>query len=615
MRARRTFAAAHLAIALGAAVPVTDDLLIRTDTVLKPGVYRVNDVRADGVIQILADGVTLDGTGVVIEGRGFRGYGIRMNGHTGLTLRNFTLRGFDYGIVIQDASSVLLENNDVSGNRKDETTGFLDIGCPGCYGGGILLLDVRASTVRRNVLTNQSTGLEIIGGGGNKVYANTLSQGPAGNEARQNSAWGIRLEGTTGNLVRGNLADYVDRERYGLSSGDSAGILLVSGAHGNRIVSNSLRHSGDGFFLGNSCARASHRNYVYGNDGSFSPHNAFEATFSSGNVFVNNQASDSDYGFWLGYSYDSRVSRNEIGRNRSSGIAIEHGHGNEIDRNRIAANSDGIRLWAADDTCLFPDCGTSCPSAGYRIHHNTVTGNADGLSIENTTGAVVSFSRIAGNESMNVLVLGHSTVSLLQNDLSCTGDCSLAVADFTLPAEEVSAAQNFWGTVDPAAIAQQIFDREDSPDRGKVTFEPFLTAPPRVPTPVLGCPGGELLEAPLAAGLRGARSTLSYEGLATLDVTGTGQASGRTRSDAFYLYAKADGTPMAPIHPRNGLVLAINNRPIEAWLVDGIPPYRPDHHYVFRIRAPRGALVFGVADATPADNTGAYRISLCGGGT
>jgi parallel beta-helix repeat protein len=614
MHVRRTFAAAHLAIALGAAVPVTDDLLIRADTVLKPGVYRVNDARADGVLQILADDVTLDGTGVVIEGRGFRGYGIRMNGHTGLTLRNFTLRGFDYGVLIQDASGVLLENNDISGNRKDKTTGFLDIGCPGCYGGGVLLLDVRASTVRRNVLTNQSTGLEIIGGGGNKVYANTLSQGPAGHEARQNSAWGIRLESTTGNLVRGNVADYVDRERYGLSSGDSAGILLVSGAHDNRIVSNSLRHSGDGFFLGNSCARASHRNYVYGNDGSFSPHNAFEATFSSGNVFVNNWAGDSDYGFWLGYSYDSRVSRNDITRNRSSGIAIEHGHGNEIDRNRIAANVDGIRLWAADDTCLFPDCGTSCPSAGYRIHHNTVTQNSNGLSIENTTGAVVSFSRIVDNGGFNVLVLGRKPVSLLQNDLSCI-DCSIAVASFMPAGEDVSAAQNFWGTVDPAAISRKIYDGGDDPSYGKVTFEPFLTTPPRTPVPILGCPGGELLEAPLAAGLRGARSTLAYEGLATLDITGTGQAAGRARSDAFYLYAKADGTPIAPEHPKNGLVLAINNRPIEAWLVDGIPRYRPDHHYVFRIRAPRGALAFGVADPTPADNTGAYRISLCGGGT
>jgi hypothetical protein len=114
--------------------PVTDDLVIRGNTVLKPGTYTVNDARADGVIQIAADHVTLDGAGVVIQGSGFRGYAIRMNGHSGLTLRNFTIRGFDYGISIENASNVTIETSDVSGNRKGTQTGFLDIGCGGCYG-------------------------------------------------------------------------------------------------------------------------------------------------------------------------------------------------------------------------------------------------------------------------------------------------------------------------------------------------------------------------------------------------------------------------------------------------------------------------------------------------
>src|ERR1700712_3838431 len=87
-----------------AQVPVTDGLVIHGNTVLKPGTYTVNDAQADGVIQIAADNVTLDGTGVVIQGTGFRGYAIRMAGHSGLTLRNFTIRGFDYGISIENAS-------------------------------------------------------------------------------------------------------------------------------------------------------------------------------------------------------------------------------------------------------------------------------------------------------------------------------------------------------------------------------------------------------------------------------------------------------------------------------------------------------------------------------
>jgi len=400
--------------------PVTDNLVVRKNIRLRPGVYRLRDVDGDGIIRIEGDHITLDGTGVTILGEGFRGVGIAMNGHTGLTLRNFDVRGFDYGIRIENASDVTIVNSNISGNRKDTTTPFLNIGCDACYGGGILLRNVSSSTIRGNTLTNQSTGLEMIDSHHNLVLANTTSSPPAGNEAQQNSCWGVRLSGSTHNLVRGTIADYVDRERYGLVSGDSAGILLVSGSHDNRIASNSLVHSGDGFFLGNSCTRASHRNYVYGNDGSFSPHNAFECTFSDSNVFENNLASHSDYGFWLGYSYNTRVVGNEITDNRHSGIEIEHGRGNVIDHNSIDRNATGIRLYG-DETCGDPDCGASCPSAAYQIHDNTLAFNTTGVAAAETHTLAILRNQFAGN-GWNVRVgeAPSTDVDLVHNDLACT---------------------------------------------------------------------------------------------------------------------------------------------------------------------------------------------------
>jgi parallel beta-helix repeat protein len=458
---------------------VVDNLIVTSNIVLQPGTYTVDDVGSDGVLQIAADNITLDGTGVVIRGKGFRGYGIQMNGHTGLTLRNFNIQGYNYGILIQNASNVLIENSDISSNRKDTTTFFLDIGCGGCYGGGILFRNVTASTVRGNTLTNESTGLEIIDGGTNKVYNNLASEGPEGNELRQDSCWGIRLDHSTGNLVRGNTADYVDRRRYntGGDSGDSAGFLLVAGAHDNRIISNSFTHSGDGFFLGNWCDRASLRNYVYGNDGSFSPHNAFEATFSSGNVFDRNWANDSDYGFWLGYSHDSRVTRNEISRNLSMGIAIEHGYSNEIDRNNLTRNPSGVQLWANETACL---CGTVCPSATYSIHHNNATLNTVGLSIDNTAGAAAWRNQLVDNGYRNVRALGQSTsVTVTHNNLSCSNSqvpplCQIAVADEMVFGFDVSAIRNSWGTTNATTISALIFDHADDPSRGTVFFQPFL---------------------------------------------------------------------------------------------------------------------------------------------
>lgn len=465
-----------------AQVPVTDGLVIHGDTVLQPGTYTVDDTASDGVIQIAADNVTLEGAGAVIQGTGLRGYAIRMNGHSGLTLRHLTIRGFFYGIRIDDASGVTIEDSDVSGNLKDTQTEFLDIGCGGCYGGGILLRNVSSSTIRGNTLTDESTGLEIIGGSGNQVSGNLLSEGPAENESHQDSCWGIRLEGSTDNVVSDNRADFVDRERYGLSSGDSAGILLVAGAHRNQILSNSITHSGDGFFLGNSCARASNDNYVAHNDGSFSPHNAFEATFSSGNVFDHNKADHSDYGFWLGYSHDGRVTGNEIAANASAGIAIEHGHGNEIDHDSVTQSPWGIRLWAADTTCLFVECGTSCPSADYNLHDNTITANSTGLSIENTDGAAVTSNRLASNRSRNVLVAGQSPgVVLSHDDLSCRRSgrnrCQFAVENGMPEGSVVDASNSYWGITSTAAIPGLILDHRDNRGRGTVLFLPILRKP------------------------------------------------------------------------------------------------------------------------------------------
>ena len=301
----------------GAPVPhpgrrIVDDMVIRRSVQLRPGVYRIRDVAGDGVIQIQGDDITLDGTGVTLIGEDFQGIGLVMNGHTNLTLRNFHIRGFRYGIRIENASQVVIRNSDISGNFKDTTTTFLHMREGGLYGGGILFRNVHDSLVAHNVLTDQSIGLEMIDSDDNRVLDNTTSSGPEGNETGQNSCWGVRLDGSSRNLVRGTIADFVDRQRYGLRSGDSAGILLVNGSHDNRIVSNSMTHSGDGFFLGNGCEVASHHNYVWGNDGSHSPHNAFESTFSDGNVSERNRADGSDYGFWPGSSYNSRVARNQI---------------------------------------------------------------------------------------------------------------------------------------------------------------------------------------------------------------------------------------------------------------------------------------------------------------
>ena len=56
-------------------------------------------------------------------------------------------------------------------------------------------------------------------------------------------------------------------------------------------------------------------NVIAYNDGSWADAVAFEGTFSERNVFYENRASDSRYGFWLGWSFNTLVLDNTIERN------------------------------------------------------------------------------------------------------------------------------------------------------------------------------------------------------------------------------------------------------------------------------------------------------------
>jgi hypothetical protein len=131
-----------------------------------------------------------------------------------------------------------------------------------------------------------------------------------------------------------------------------------------------------------------------------------------------------------------------------------------------------------------------------------------------------------------------------------------------------------------------------------------------------GCQGGENLVTPFTGGTLAVTSALTYTGLDTVTVSGVGQASGGTYSDAFYLFADSNGNPITPQHPTGqyNWVLCINGQRAEL-LIPGqqVPAYRPDHRYRFQINAPDGLLTFGVNDGYGPDNTGQYIIGLCGG--
>lgn len=386
------------AVSAGTVTPA-DGMVITEDTVFTPGEYSL----PNGV-SIGADGVTLDMNGAVLVGTGFQNYGVTCLGYDNVEIRNGVARGYYYGVRLRNGATLRVLDCDLSDNWVDPASlgpnaPFLSInvgpnlGDRTNLGGGLFVRSVSNATIRGVTAQRGENGIDLYFVTDSVIENNNCSD---------NTGWGIHLHSSSNNTIAGNVCDRCTRAGLG----DSAGMLVVMGSGNNQFLHNSFQYSGDGFFIGNEAGCPSNNNYLEGNDGSFAGANAFEATFSSSNQFINNIADGSNYGFWLGYSHSGNVIRgNSIRANNQSGIEIEHGQSNLIENNQIIGNggsgivlrTDGIvHFPAAQFPCLeLPDQATS---RAYTIQGNVVHSNfGQTIDLIATTDSLIINNLFAGN--------------------------------------------------------------------------------------------------------------------------------------------------------------------------------------------------------------------------
>lgn len=364
----------------GAVVP-TDGMEIRCDTRLASGVYHLPNG-----IRIAADGITLDGAGALIVGSNRTGTGIRLEGRRGVTVRTVRLRDFHHGIRAEHCEGLTLAGNQITSTAEvAPNTIFLDIwlGPDAAYGGAILLNVVSASVVEGNDLQHQQSGL---------LTYDCRDLTVRRNQANYNSGYGIHLFGTSESLFEENSADYCCRFEpregglhYGHMGADATGFLIVHSSCRNTFRRNTARLGGDGFFLAGLAPDGRKvgcdDNLFEENDGSLSPNIAFEATFSCRNVWRRNHADRCNYGFWLGFSWDSVVEENRVVMNRQAGIAVENGHGFQVRGSNFQANGHGILLWTKRVDQFAESFPESLTSYDWTIEENTFTRNGKGIRI------------------------------------------------------------------------------------------------------------------------------------------------------------------------------------------------------------------------------------------
>jgi len=360
-------------------VEPADGMIITQDTVFTPGVY----VLPHG-ITVAAGGVTLDGNGAHIIGHERTGSGITVTGCDHVTLKNLHIQEYYHGIAARRCRNLTITGCRITSTAEvPANTIFLDIWLDAdhAYGGGILLCDVAESHVLGNDLQHQMNGL---------LTYTCRDLDVRDNVASYCSGFGFHLYGTSQSRFEDNTADFCCRyqprgPRTGHMGADAAGFLIVHGACSNTFRRNNARLGGDGFFLAGLTPQGDHvgcnDNLFEENDASYSPNIAFEATFSSGNVYRANVANACNYGFWLGFSCHGVIENNQIAGNRQAGIATENGFGFAVRHNLFQANAHGVLLWSKH----IPQFARAVPDndTSYRwtIEDNTFAGNRTAIRI------------------------------------------------------------------------------------------------------------------------------------------------------------------------------------------------------------------------------------------
>ncbi len=359
----------------------TDRLSVRESTTIDSGNYFLPNG-----ITIEANDIAIDGNGAHLVGLNRKGVGIQLEGCRNVTLRNFRISEFYHGIICKDCSGILIENCEINSTAEvAANTIFLDIWLPSdrAYGGAILLTGCVDCEIRDNNFQHQQSGILTYHCRNLKVINNLVNY---------NSGYGIHLYNTCDSLFERNSADYCSRFEprdgglaFGHMGADATGFLIVHSSCRNIFRRNWARMGGDGFFLAGLSPDGDkvgcNDNLFEENDASLSPNIAFEATFSSGNKFLNNYADRCNYGFWLGFSWDNVIAGNRMIMNRQAGIGVENGHGMVVESNILQSNGHGILLWTHYVEQFATQFADHLTSYDWIITKNTFTKNGRGIRI------------------------------------------------------------------------------------------------------------------------------------------------------------------------------------------------------------------------------------------
>lgn len=436
---------------------ITDNMEIPSNSWIKflGGNYEFSDSQWDGVIKIVGkENIILDGDSVTVQGTSFLGYMVDIQNSSNIVIKNFDMvNNYKYAVRCLNSDHISIEANNFSYNKKD-TLGWIQIWTPytAALGGGVLFYNSNNIDVHDNLMTQQNDGVALYQCDSAIIYNNVMNW---------NCGFGVRLNFTDNCWVHHNDLSHVNRET---DPSDCAAILLIV-ANNNLVEYNNLSYSGDGVFLGQyEYSQIPNNNEFYYNFCSFSPHNAIEATFADGNIYKYNECNYSQYGFWLGYSFNTITDSNQIIGNQNTGIAIDRGFNNTFSQNLIKENPVGLDVWEGDGIAPYQNQF----SHDYFIYNNLFEGNDKAIQAKKTEHLVAKENHFLNNRS-DFYFEGDSFNDTISNNLF--EGTATYYFDNHSPDNIYAANNNFiWNDAD--LMECKINDKEDNAGYGEVIWQP-----------------------------------------------------------------------------------------------------------------------------------------------
>ncbi len=369
----------------------------------------IPDTDGNGVIHIQADDITVNfADGSVLRGNTpdllpnqYAGLGIRIDGHSGVTLNNAHVHGYRVGLYATATDGLTLDGGDWSDQYRPRLTSTAEREGGGDwlsphnndnnewlnnYAAAIYIEDATGVTARNLYIREGQHGLLFDRVDDSFVYDNDISF---------ISGWGFALWRSSGNMVSRNAFDFCIR---GHSEGvynrgqDSSGVIIFEQCNNNLFLENSATHGGDGIFgfagleaLGLPDRHEEGRDYerlgcndnvFIGNDLSYASAHGLEMTFGFGNIIKDNRfVENAICGVWGGFSQETLIMENEFRGNggmayglERGGVNIEHSIDNVIVNNDFINNRSGIALW-------YDDPGQIATLPWGQANYGPLTGN------------------------------------------------------------------------------------------------------------------------------------------------------------------------------------------------------------------------------------------------